>query len=70
MWCIKLKKILTNDVIIHELDIFSVRIEEFKLRRIEHIGRIKAKRLLQQVLQYAPKGKKDVGRPRKRWLEN
>ena len=56
----------------HELGIFSVnpRIEERKLGWIEYIGRMEAKRVSQQVLEYATKGKRDMGRPRKRWLEN
>ena len=31
---------------------------------------MEGKRLPQQVLQYAPPGETDVGRPRKKWLEN
>ena len=39
----------------------NARIEECKLKWVEHIARVEAKRLPQQILQYAPKGKRDVG---------
>lgn len=62
---------IRNSDIRADLKIYSMteRIEENSRRWKQHIGRMNEDRLVNQVLRYRPCGKRDIGRPRRRWLE-
>ena len=36
---------------------------------LQHVQRMDTNRLLKQALQYKPKGRRNIGRPRKRWKD-
>ena len=36
---------------------------------LQHVQRIDTNRLQKQALQYKPKGRRNIGRPRKRWRD-
>jgi len=40
-----------------------------KQKWLQHVQRMDTNRLPKQALQYKPKGRRDIGRPRKRWHE-
>ena len=61
---------IKNSEIRKELNIFCMndRIENGKTRWKVHIDRMETERLVRQVIDYRPKGERDIGRPRKRWF--
>jgi hypothetical protein len=52
-----------------ELNIYNMnnRSEENKQKWKQHIDRMTETRIPKFILQYQPKGKRDMGRPKKRW---
>jgi hypothetical protein len=52
-----------------KLNIYNInnRLEENKEKWKQHIDRMKETRIPKLILQYQPKGKRDIGRPKKRW---
>ena len=44
-------------------------IKQYQKKWLQHIQRMDTNRLPKQVLQYKPKGRRKVGRPRKRWRD-
>ena len=36
---------------------------------LQHVQRMETSRLPKQALQYKPKGRRNIGRPRKRWMD-
>ncbi|KAJ4446459.1 hypothetical protein ANN_13155 [Periplaneta americana] len=45
-------------------------VEENKTKRKEHVDRMAENRLPKKIMNYRPIGKRDLGRPRKRWLDD
>lgn len=66
------RDLITNENIREELEIFNIneRLKDFKQNWKEHVDRMPDTRLTKQIMQYHPKGRRSVGRPRKRWLED
>lgn len=60
---------LRNVEIREELEIFNVndKIEEYRHNWRQHITRMKEERIPKIILNYHPRGRRDVGRPKKRW---
>lgn len=69
--CTKLDKIKNEDIR-KNLDIFSLnkKIQNNKERWKEHVLRMDENRFPKQALRYQIKGRRDPGRPRKRWAED
>ena len=44
-------------------------IKEYQKKWLQHVQRMDTNRLQKQALQYKPKGRMNVGRPRKRWRD-
>jgi hypothetical protein len=44
-------------------------IKEYQKKWLQHVQRMDANRLPKQALQYKPKGRRNIGRPRKRWRD-
>ena len=44
-------------------------IKAYQEKWLKHIKRMDTKRIPKQVLQYKPKGRRQIGRPRKSWRE-
>jgi len=42
-------------------------IKQYKKKWLQHVQRMDTDRLPKQALQYKPKGRRNIGRPRKRW---
>ena len=63
---------LRNEDIQRELGIDSILtfIERGQLRWYGHVMRMDADRMPKQALAWIPPGKRPVGRPRKRWMDN
>jgi hypothetical protein len=62
---------IKNEDIRKELDTDSTqyKIENYRKKWIEHLDRMPDERIPKQILKYKPKGRRDQGRPRKRWNE-
>ncbi|KAK7788325.1 hypothetical protein R5R35_014440 [Gryllus longicercus] len=62
---------IRNEEIRKELQVTSIntRMQEYRQRWVEHVERMSDSRLPKAALLYAPRGRRDVGRPRKRWRE-
>ncbi|KAK9877518.1 hypothetical protein WA026_018626 [Henosepilachna vigintioctopunctata] len=62
---------IRNDDIRRELKIFNLcdRIREYRNCWQDHVQRMTDARLPKAAFNYRPKGRRDRGRPRKRWLE-
>lgn len=62
---------IRNEEIRKELEAEAVnsRMDRYRKRWLQHVGRMEDTRLPKLAFQYAPKGKRDVGRPRTRWKE-
>lgn len=69
--CTKADKI-KNETIRSDLNIFSVHdmVEENKTKWKDHVDRMAENRLPKKIMNYRPIGKRDLGRPRKRWLDD
>jgi len=44
-------------------------IKQYQKKWLQHIQRMDTNRLPKQALQYKPKGRRNIGRPRKRWRD-
>ena len=44
-------------------------IKEYQEKWLQHVQRMDTNRLPKQALQYKPKGRRNIGRPRKRWRD-
>ena len=44
-------------------------IKQYQEKWLQHVQRMDTKRLPKQALQYKPKGRKNIGRPTKRWRD-
>ena len=44
-------------------------IKQYQKKWLQHVQRMGTKRLPKQALQYKPKGRRNIGRPRKRWRD-
>ena len=44
-------------------------IKQYQEKWLQHVQRMDTNRLPKQALQYKPKGRSNVGRPRKRWRD-
>ena len=44
-------------------------IKQYKEKWLQHVQRMDTNRLPKQALQYKPKGRRNIGRPRKRWRD-
>jgi hypothetical protein len=56
---------------ITELNIYPVNdtFDKYRNNWLQHINRMQDTRLSKRALQYRPSGKKDIGRPKKRWRD-
>jgi hypothetical protein len=66
--CTRLDKIWNEDIR-KELGVFSIndRIRRYRQDWLEHVERMKEGRVPKQALWCRPKGRRDPGRPRRRW---
>jgi len=44
-------------------------IKQYQEKWLQHVQRMDTNRITKQALQYKPKGRRSVGRPRKRWRD-
>ena len=44
-------------------------IKQYQKKWLQHVQRMETNRLPKQALQYKPKGRRNIGRPRKRWRD-
>ena len=44
-------------------------IKQYQEKCLKHVQRMDTNRLPKQALQYKPKGRRNIGRPRKRWRD-
>ena len=44
-------------------------IEQYHKKWLQHVQRMDTNRLPKQALKYKPKGRRNIGRPRKRWRD-
>ena len=44
-------------------------IKQYQQKWLQHVQRMGTKRLPKQALRYRPKGRRNLGRPRKRWTD-
>ena len=44
-------------------------INKYQEKWLQHVQRMDTNRIPTQALQYTPKGRRNIGRPRKRWRE-
>jgi hypothetical protein len=43
--------------------------KQYQEKWLQHVQRIDTNRIPKQALQYKPKGRRNIGRPRKRWRD-
>jgi len=60
---------ITSEVIRKELEIFGIQDVRLKYKQnwINHLERMNNARIPKHALNYKPRGRRDRGRPRKRW---
>jgi hypothetical protein len=60
---------IRNKEIRKELRIYNIseKIQDYHDRWVEHLERMRNGRFPREALHYLPKGRRDLGRPRKRW---
>jgi hypothetical protein len=46
-----------------------LEIKQYQREWLQHVGRMDTDRIPKQALKYRPKGKRSIGRPRKRWKD-
>ena len=44
-------------------------IKQYQEKWLQHVQRMDSNRIPKQALQYKPKGRRNIGRPRKRWRD-
>ena len=47
----------------------SKEIKQYQEKCLQHVQRMDTSRLPKQALQYKPKGRRNIGRPKKRWKD-
>ena len=47
----------------------SKEIKQYQEKWLKHVQRMDTKRLPKQALQYKPKGRRNIGRPKKKWRD-
>jgi hypothetical protein len=45
------------------------KINQYQEKWLKHVQRMDTNRLPKQAIQYKPKGRRNIGRPRKRWRD-
>jgi hypothetical protein len=60
---------ISNEEIRTELEMYAIqdKITEYRIRWSAHLRRMDNSRLSKQALLYKQRGRRDMGRPRKRW---
>jgi hypothetical protein len=48
---------------------FKHKLVAFLDKKLQHVQRMDTNRIPKQALQYRPKGRRNIGRPRKRWRD-
>jgi len=43
--------------------------KQYQIKLLQHVQKMETNRIPKQALQYKPKGRRDMGRPRKRWRD-
>jgi len=46
-----------------------MEIKQYQKKWLQHVQRMDTNRIPKQALQYQPKGRRNIGRPRKRWRD-
>ena len=59
--CIRQKKTGAQNIV--------KEIKQYQEKWLQHVQRMDTDRLPKQALQYQPKGRRNIGRPRKRWRD-
>jgi hypothetical protein len=62
---------LRNEDFLKELIIDPIVccIQQYRTQWKKHVGKIDPYRMPKQILSYAPRGRRSLGRPKKRWKE-
>jgi len=47
----------------------EIRVKQYQEKWLKHVQRMDTNRIPKQALQYKPKGRRNIGRPRKRWRD-
>jgi hypothetical protein len=60
-----------NEAIREELQIIDTnsRIKDYQIKWLQHLERMKQNRIRKLLLNYKPRGRRDRGRPCRRWRE-
>ena len=58
--------IVTNNILINSI---VKEIKQYQKKWLQHVQRMDTNRLPKQALQYRLKGRRNTGRPRKRWRD-
>jgi hypothetical protein len=60
---------IRNEEIRTDLEMYAIqdKITEYRIRWSSHLQRMDNSRLPKQAVLYKPRGRRDMGRPRKRW---
>ena len=63
------RDLVRNEDVRNELNVYgtSKKITEYKLGCKQHVNRMGNERIPHKILNYNPRGKRDIGRLRKRW---
>jgi hypothetical protein len=44
-------------------------IKQYQKKRLQHVQKMETKRMPRQALKYRPEGRRNIGRPKKRWRD-
>jgi hypothetical protein len=60
-----------NQTISEKLGVQNIvkEIKQYQQKWLQHVQRMDTNRVPKQALQYRPKGRRNIGRPRKRWKD-
>jgi hypothetical protein len=60
-----------NQTIREKLGVQNIveEIKQYQQKWLQHVQRMDTNRIPKQALQYTPKGRRNIGRPRKRWRD-
>ena len=60
-----------NQTIREKLGVQNIakEIKQYQQKWLQHVQRMDTNRIPKQALQYKPKGRRNIGRPRKRWKD-
>jgi hypothetical protein len=61
-----LDKKISEELLVKEL---NEQIEQFRIQWTQHVSRMSGSRLPKLALQYKPEGKRQLRRPKKRWID-